>query len=135
MPRGEFSQSDPGRSNRRRRMGLSGGGRSPRKPPAVRRAGRRRSGVARGVLELFLLLLLGLTVLVLATAGVAAGGAAVAWSYVTHDLPSAADVNAKEFATTKIYDRNWTLLNEVSDPQNGWRTPVSYKEIQDHIAQ
>lgn len=70
----------------------------------------------------------------MATAGVAAGGAAVAWSFVTHDLPAAEDVNASEFATTKIYDRNWRLLNEVSDPQNGWRTPVSFKEIQDHIA-
>ncbi len=136
MPRGGFSQADPGRSNRRRRSGSSNGGRPPRKGSSfLRRSGRRRSGSARGILEFFLGLLLGITVLVIATAGVATGGAAVAWSYVTHDLPSAEEVNASEFATTKIYDRNWTLLNEVSDPQNGWRTPVSFKEIQDHITQ
>jgi penicillin-binding protein 1C len=135
MPKGGFSQSDPGRFNRRRRGGSSNGGRPPRKSSQFFRRSGRRSGSPRGILELFLGLLLGLTVLVIATAGVAAGGAAVAWSYVTHDLPSADEVNANEFATTKIYDRNWTLLNEVNDPQNGWRTPISFKEIQDHITQ
>lgn len=78
---------------------------------------------------------LGLVVLFLATAGTAAGGGFAAWSYFTNNLPSLEQAEALQFETTKIYDRNWKLLSEVSDPNTGWRTAVGYQEILDHIAQ
>ncbi|HUZ00701.1 MAG TPA: transglycosylase domain-containing protein [Thermomicrobiaceae bacterium] len=78
---------------------------------------------------------LGLLLVLLATVGVAAAGGYAGWNYVTQDLPSVQQVEAVQFATTKIYDRNWKLLSEVSDPNTGLRTPVGYQEIQDHITQ
>lgn len=74
-------------------------------------------------------------ILLVAGVGTAFAGGIAAWSLVNRELPPASQAQTLQFATTKIYDRNGTLLNEVSDPKNGWRTPVSYKEIQDHITQ
>jgi len=74
-------------------------------------------------------------VLVLGAAGAAAAGGIAFWSYVNQGLPDIEHVEARQFATTKIYDRNWKLLHEVSDPETGWRTPVGYQEILDHITQ
>ncbi|ACZ40658.1 transglycosylase domain-containing protein [Sphaerobacter thermophilus] len=85
-------------------------------------------------------LLQGLAILSLATLlflggalGAAAAAGFVGWANITENLPSVEQANGLPFATTKIYDRNWVLLNEVSDPETGWRTPVGYQEILDHI--
>ncbi len=84
--------------------------------------------VVVGVFGLFLLLIVGI--------GVAAAAGIGGWSYISEGLP---DVNkpgnAIQFETTKIYDRNWKLITEVSDPQYGFRTAVGYQEILDHITQ
>jgi penicillin-binding protein 1C len=50
------------------------------------------------------------------------------------DLPSPDQFEAPQFQTTKIYDRNWRLLTEVSDPYTGWRWAISYDELMAHIA-
>ncbi|HEU5424370.1 MAG TPA: transglycosylase domain-containing protein [Nitrolancea sp.] len=67
-------------------------------------------------------------------AAVAAGGY-TAWSSITSTLPTLAQMQQPSFATTKIYDRNGILLYQVADPNSGWRTPVGYQEILDHIGQ
>jgi membrane peptidoglycan carboxypeptidase len=67
--------------------------------------------------------------MVLAMALGAAGVAA--WNYFSADLPSLNSVEAQQFETTRIYDRNWNLLYEVSDPLTGYRNYMSLAEITD----
>ncbi len=97
--------------------------------------GRQRSGSRNAVFRAFVALLLGVLILAVAGVGTAFAGGIAAWTFVNRDLPPADQAQGLQFATTKIYDRHGTLLNEVSDPQNGWRTPVSYQEIKNHISQ
>ena len=73
------------------------------------------------------------TLLLAGTAGVAGATGLFAWSYLMVDLPSPDQFEAPQFQTTKIYDRNWRLLSEVSDPYTGWRWAISYDELMDHI--
>jgi membrane peptidoglycan carboxypeptidase len=63
---------------------------------------------------------------------VTAGVAVASWDYFTEDLPAINQIEARQFETTKIYDRNWNLLYEVSDPEFGWRTYLSLDEITNH---
>ncbi len=51
------------------------------------------------------------------------------WNYYSTDLPEINSVEAQQFETTKIYDRNWKLLYEVNDPQTGFRTYSSLSDI------
>ena len=84
--------------------------------------------VVVGAFGLLLLLILGI--------GVAAAAGIGGWSYISDGLPDVNEPgNSIQFETTKIYDRNWKLLTEVSDPQFGYRTAVGYQEILDHITQ
>jgi penicillin-binding protein 1C len=79
-----------------------------------------RATVAAGVL---------LVLLSVVVAGGAAASAVYGWTQMTSDLPDYEDVEALQFETTKIYDRNNRLLHEVSDPLTGWRTAISYDEL------
>ncbi|HQX63665.1 MAG TPA: transglycosylase domain-containing protein, partial [Thermomicrobiales bacterium] len=85
----------------------------------------RVSSVARlaSTLTIFVMLLL------LLGGGVGAGVAIASWSYFTEDLPAIDQFEARQFETTRIYDRNWTLLYEVSDPEYGWRTYLPLAKI------
>ena len=74
-------------------------------------------------LTIFVMLLL------LLGGGVGAGVAIASWSYFTEDLPAIDQFEARQFETTRIYDRNWTLLYEVSDPEYGWRTYLPLAKI------
>ncbi|HET9016310.1 MAG TPA: transglycosylase domain-containing protein [Thermomicrobiaceae bacterium] len=71
------------------------------------------------------------------TVTAAAGGVAL-WSSVSKNLPNVSHVGPVDglaFATTKIYDRTGKLLTQIANPNTGYRTPVSYQEILDHIRQ
>ena len=57
-----------------------------------------------------------------------AGGISI-WVYFSADLPDLNSVEARQFETTRIYDRNWNLLYEVNDPQTGFRTYSSLEDI------
>lgn len=74
-----------------------------------------------------------LSIAVILTASLVAGGAAASavysWTRVTEDLPDYREVEALQFETTQIFDRNGRLLHEVSDPLTGWRTAISYEEV------
>lgn len=51
-------------------------------------------------------------------------GTKAAYEEVNADLPNAAQVAAGSFQTTAIYDRNGILLQQVDNPEMGWRTYV-----------
>ena len=51
------------------------------------------------------------------------------WTYFSADLPDVSAVEARQFETTRIYDRNWNLLYEVNDPLTGFRTYSSFEDI------
>ncbi len=51
--------------------------------------------------------------------------------YYSRDLPDLHQFEAKPFGTTRIYDRNGRLLQEVSDPDLGWRTNVQISQVSD----
>ena len=75
-------------------------------------------------------------ILLVVGAGVAVAAGISGWSYVSEGLPDVNQPgNGTSFETTKIYDRNWKLLTEVTDPNTGYRTAVGYQEILDHISQ
>lgn len=59
------------------------------------------------------------------------------YAYVASKLPSAEEliVRANTFESTKIYDRNGTLLYEVFDPTGGRRTVVALEHIPQQVRQ
>lgn len=86
----------------------------------------------RGGLTLARVLGVGLMVsgaMFLATVLVAAAGGMSIWIYFSADLPDLNSVEARQFETTRIYDRNWNLLYEVNDPLTGFRTYSSLDDI------
>lgn len=139
MSRGNFYRSSLNRPRGRRRTERFGPNvRAPRPhrlPPSLLKGQRRRRKFRSIslVAQVFVALLLGFFVLtIIAGGGVIAGGF-MGWSYLSSDLPTGEEVEALQFETTKIYDRHWRLLAEVSDPKTGWRTAVGYGEILGHI--
>jgi membrane peptidoglycan carboxypeptidase len=70
------------------------------------------------------------TVLFVASTAAAVGGTVEAYKRVNAKLPNAAEVAAEAFQTTRIYDRNGVLLQEVEpQDQGGYRTFVSLDEV------
>ncbi|MEX2425306.1 MAG: transglycosylase domain-containing protein [Thermomicrobiaceae bacterium] len=89
-------------------------------------------GIAARALGAFTLVLFFMVVVVAAGAG---ASAVYGWTRVTEDLPDYRDVEALQFETTQIYDRDGRLLHEVSDPLTGWRTAISYEEVIENVEQ
>ncbi|MCC6705070.1 MAG: transglycosylase domain-containing protein [Thermomicrobiales bacterium] len=73
------------------------------------------------------------TIIFAVSTAMAAAGAVREYRDVNEGLPDAAGVVAGTFQTTNIYDRNGTLLQEVADPSNGWRTFVPFEDISQHL--
>lgn len=134
MARHGQKKRTPGRGGR-----SNGNGRRPANGAAVilarRRRARQRHPMTNALLRIAAALALTLALLTFVGAGVAAATGYLGWSALTADLPSPDRFEALEFQTTKIYDRNWVLLSEVTDPATGWRTAISYEELMDHIRQ
>nr|MDQ3045438.1 transglycosylase domain-containing protein [Chloroflexota bacterium] len=80
-----------------------------------------------GSVMLATLLLLVIAVTISAAAGVA--GTLAAYRQVNADLPNAAAVAVNTFQTTRIYDRNGLLLQEVDNPNSGWRSFVPLNQV------
>jgi membrane peptidoglycan carboxypeptidase len=78
-------------------------------------------------------LCLSMLFMVVVLAGGAGASAVYGWMQVTEDLPDYREVEALQFETTQIYDRNGRLLHEVSDPLTGWRTAISYEEVTENV--
>ena len=81
------------------------------------------------------LTLLGLTIATVAfviSSASAVQGTMIAYRNVNEGLPSAAGVAVDNFETTRIFDRDGELLQEVDDPSNpygGWRTFVNIDQV------
>jgi membrane peptidoglycan carboxypeptidase len=54
-----------------------------------------------------------------------------AYRNVNEGLPDAARIAVNTFQTTRIYDRNGTLLQEVDHPDYGWRTFIGMEQMTD----
>ena len=52
---------------------------------------------------------------------------------VTGSLPEAGSVFSETFQTTRIYDRDGNLLQDVDDPNGYWRTFVDYDQISPYL--
>lgn len=61
-----------------------------------------------------------------------AGSAWGGYAYFSRDLPDVHQFEAQPFGTTRIYDRNGRLLQEVSDPDLGWRTNIQIDQVADY---
>ena len=72
-------------------------------------------------------------VFTIVTAALGVTGTMAAYEEVNKDLPNAAEVAVDTFQTTSIYDRNGTLLQEVDNPNYGWRTYVALDQVNDHL--
>lgn len=80
-------------------------------------------------------LVVGIVFLVITVISSALGvaGTMAAYREVNEDLPNAAEVAVNTFQTTRIYDRNGILLQEVDNPNSnaGWRTFVPIEDVAD----
>src|SRR5262245_45965367 len=83
---------------------------------------RQRDERITSLARLFGIIAIFFTTLTLGFVLAGAGVSIAAWNYFTTDLPAIDQFEARQFETTKIYDRNGQLLYEVNDPQTGWRT-------------
>ena len=64
-----------------------------------------------------------------------AAGLYGAYLYFSKDLPSIDNIDANEFETTHIYDRNGRLLYDVFDPNEGKRNYVSVDQMPPYLIQ
>ena len=63
----------------------------------------------------------------------AVGGTVAAYREVNEGLPDAALIAADTFQTTRIFDRDGKLLQEIADPNSGgWRTFVPLEKVSQH---
>jgi 1A family penicillin-binding protein len=67
------------------------------------------------------------------TTALGIAGTMAAYKEVNEDLPNAAEVAVGTFQTTSILDRNGELLQEVDNPNYGWRTYVALDQVNDHL--
>lgn len=110
-------------------------GRSARRWQAARLAGMRISRDRRSGRKdrlLFRTISVGLVffgALIVGSIGATVAGGLAIWAIYSEDLPDLGSVEARQFATTRIFDRNGLLLYEVNDPQTGYRTYSSIDEI------
>ncbi|MDQ3655903.1 MAG: transglycosylase domain-containing protein, partial [Chloroflexota bacterium] len=76
-------------------------------------------------------LIVGFVFLVITVISSALGiaGTMAAYRDVNEELPNAAEVAVDTFQTTRIYDRNGVLLQEVDNPNYGWRTFVPLEGV------
>lgn len=68
-------------------------------------------------------------VITVITGALGVTGTLAAYRNVNEDLPDAAGIAVDTFQTTKIYDRDGDLLQEVDNPNYGWRTYVSLDDV------
>jgi membrane peptidoglycan carboxypeptidase len=98
-----------------------------------RRRGRNRNSflIVGGLIFLGLFITSVLSFIVSTTAAV--GGTVEAYRQVNSDLPNAAEVTTDTFQTSRIYDRNGNLLQEIEAPDGGWRTFVTLDQVNQYV--
>lgn len=66
---------------------------------------------------------------VVVSTAAAVGGTVEAYRRLNDGLPNAAGVTTSTFQTSRIYDRNGVLLQEIEAPDGGWRTFVTLEQV------
>lgn len=84
-----------------------------------------------GFLGLFFVLLFSFLSITVVSAVSGIIGTISAYKKINKDLPDAARIAVNTFQTTRIFDRNGTLLQEVDNPDYGWRTFVPMDKMSD----
>lgn len=84
-----------------------------------------------GGLGVFFVTLLSFLSITVASAVSGAIGTVSAYRNVNRELPNAARIAVNTFQTTRIFDRKGTLLQEVDNPDYGWRTFVPLDQMPD----
>lgn len=111
------------------RYGHRGRGLPPNLMPGISRQKKEDGVFSRrnfilGGLGLFFVTLLSFLSITVASAVSGAIGTVSAYRKVNRELPDAARIAVNTFQTTRIFDRKGTLLQEVDNPDYGWRTFV-----------
>ena len=94
-----------------------------------RRGGRNRNSFLIVGSLIFLGLFVTTVLSFIVSTAAAVGGTVEAYHRINDSLPNAAEVTTDTFQTSRIYDRNGVLLQEIEAPDGGWRTFVSIDQI------
>lgn len=116
------------------RFGHRGRGLPPHLLPGVTRNRKQESVLSRrnfiiGTFVLGTVILLSFLAITITSGIAAAFGVTRQYREVNKGLPDAARIAVNTFQTTRIYDRNGSLLQEVDHPDYGWRTFISMDEM------
>lgn len=122
----------PGTVRARRATGLP-----PNLLPGVSGRQKRTDRRAGGALIILSALFLATAIVTVVGLAVTTAGAAVgtvhAYREVNKDLPDAALVSVDTFETTTLTDRNGVILQEVDQPEGGWRTFVPLDQMSPYV--
>lgn len=134
------SHSDPRRIAAGQRARRAADGRKKLPPhllPGIARRRKSNSTMVKRFIVVGVFVFLGLFVTtILATAistAAAVGGTVEAYRRVNAGLPNAAAVTVDSFQTSRIYDRNGKLLQEIEAPDGGWRTFVTLDQVSPYL--
>ncbi len=105
--------------------------------PGIAKRRKQNSAMIQRFVAVGVFVFLGLfltTMLATAVSTVAAvGGTVEAYRRVNSGLPNAAVVTVDTFQTSRIYDRNGNLLQEIEAPDGGWRTFVTLDQVSQYM--
>lgn len=140
MSQGSITRSSRRYPNARRRAQRYGQARlahSPRRIPphllpGITGRDAKGGGWVRWAIASTFLVMVGLAGFLVTTAistAAAVGGTMVAYREVNETLPNTGEKFATTYQTTRFFDRNGVLLQEVSNPDYGWRTFVPLEDV------
>ena len=100
-----------------------------------RRRNKNKNSVAKRALQIFSVLAVIGAVITISVPLAAFAAASAVYSYFTKDLPDPNQIEKVQssFQTTKLYDRNGTLLYEIIDPTGGDRQWVKINDISPYL--
>ncbi len=99
------------------------------------RRNKNKNSVAKRALQLFIILAVIGGIIAISIPLSAFAAASATYSYFTKDLPDPSQIVKVQssFQTTKLYDRNGTLLYEIMDPTGGDRQWVKLSDISPYL--
>src|SRR5690606_36741120 len=86
-----------------------------------------------GTFVLGFVILMSFLAITITSAVAGAFGIVPQYREVNKGLPDAARIAVNTFQTTRIYERNGSLLQEVDHPDYGWRTFVGIEKMSEHF--
>ncbi len=105
--------------------------------PGIARRRKQNFTITRRLLLLGVLIFIGLfvstTLFTIVSTIAAVAGTVEAYRRVNAGLPNAASVTVDTFQTSRIYDRNGNLLQEIEAPDGGWRTFVTLDQVSQYM--